>query len=143
MSCAKITDAVASMAGLRSSFYCLLLLVIMLSEGSCQQTPNGPGTQDEIFMKSFKDETGAGPHFVFENNTEEDDGKLNVVLDFLEKLQNQVDELQTNIETMCSPENFKQTRPMVMKIVEKAHCPQNGKCHFFIFCLIKCYAGLI
>lgn len=116
------------MAVTSACLYCLYLLVIVFFESFCQQSSHDlRKSEDGLHFKSFQDDIGAGPDIVYENNTALEDKKLDSVLGLLEQLQHQVDELQSNIQTMCSPDNFRQTRPMVLKIVEKANCPQSGK----------------
>ena len=120
------------MAGLRSSLYCLPLLAIMFYKASCEHTPyDSLYHEEDALAKSFDNDFGAGAAYLSENDTEEE--KLDAVLGLLEKIQTQVDELQSNVETVCSTESHRQTRPIVLRIVEKAKCPQDGKTLFAVF----------
>ena len=111
----------------------------MFFEASCEHAPSrdSPYHEEDALAKSFDNDFGAGPAYLSENDTEEE--KLDVVLGLLEKIQTQVDELQSNVETVCSTESHRQTRPIVLRIVEKAKCPQNGKRFSVVFSYFRCY----
>ena len=117
------------MAGLTLSLYCLpLIAIVFLCGASCEQPAHESlYSHEDKFTESFKKEFGIGAAYIAENNTE--DEKLNAVLELLENIQTQIDELQTNVETVCSTANHRQAAPIVLRIVEKAKCPQHGK-HF-------------
>ena len=115
--------------GLWFTFIYLPLLVTIVFKVPHTQSADDLLYKENLPFRSINHDLNTDVSYPQENNTEEE--KLDAVLALLETVQDQVNELQANVETICKTENHLQKRPIVLKIVEKAQCPQHG--NEFIF----------
>ena len=123
-------------SGLWFTLIYLLLLVGISFEVSRTQSASDLLYEENLPFSNINHDLNTDVSHPQENNIEEE--KLDAVLALLEKVQDQVNELQTNVDTMCNAENHLQKRPIVLKILEKAKCPQHGN-EFTVFsCLPVC-----
>jgi len=111
-------------SGLWFTLIYLLLLVGISFEVSRTQSASDLLYEENLPFSNINHDLNTDVSHPQENNIEEE--KLDAVLALLEKVQDQVNELQTNVDTMCKAENHLQKRPIVLKILEKAKCPQHA-----------------
>ena len=72
------------------------------------------------------------PAETFEQGSNEDDLKLDLIINLLGKLQGQVTELRSKVDKFKSIEKIVQNKPVVLKILPKQECKQRGEFIFLI-----------
>lgn len=126
------------MARSKSVLRCFVVFIAACSFSEAQLTSTRHSTvpgSNEIPKEQSNQHTRLTPDHVgvnepaqtFEQGSNVDDLKLDLIISLLGKLQGQVTELRSKVDKFKSIEKVVQNKPVVLKILPKQECKQKGE----------------